>query len=279
MLNSNERNNSFTFTSFGNLRTSAIALALMAMLVPGYSNKVEAAPLPMAQNADVEDVSDSTEDYLGQTVTVRGNINEIVDSNSFVLQETKELIGGDKVLVLNASGQPITFADEEGVQVQITGVVRQFRVAELERDFDWDFWDPDLYVEYEDRPAIVAESIALAPEPDDIMDNPELFYGKTIAVKGHVEEYFNTNTFLLEDNDFFQGDELLVINAKTGEIINVDDEVVVTGQLRPFVMADLEREFSINLSMWDIDFRNQIEAEFSNKPVLMADDVYRVGDE
>ncbi|MEB3827714.1 hypothetical protein [Phormidium sp. CCY1219] len=258
--------------------TGAIALAVAsALFVPGYgkTNVAQANPM-LKQNAEIEEVSDSPTQYVGESVTLRGNVEDIIDRNSFVIQETDELIGGDKVLVLNAAGEPMNFADDEEIPIQVTGQVRLFRAAELEREFGWDFWDPDLYVEFENKPVVIAQSVALAPEPDDIRENPQLFYGKTIAVRGEIDEYFSINAFRLEDEEFFQGDELLVLNSDTGKMINAGDDVVVTGVLRPFVMADIEREFDVDL--WDFELRRELEAEFDRRPMMYAREVYSVTD-
>ena len=44
--------------------------------------------------------------------------------------------------------------------------------------------DPNLFVDYEDKPVIVivAQSIALSPDPGNITANPDVYYNKRIAV-------------------------------------------------------------------------------------------------
>ncbi|MBC5796128.1 MAG: hypothetical protein VKL60_18265 [Sphaerospermopsis sp.] len=41
--------------------------------------------------------------------------------------------------------------------------------------------------------------------------------------------------------------------------------------MRPFVVADLERDYDIT---WDLDLQRKLEAEYRDKPVLVATDVY-----
>jgi hypothetical protein len=65
---------------------------------------------------------------------------------------------------------------------------------------------------------------------------------------------------------------LLVIRAGTPQgTVNEGEKVAVTGVLRPFVYAELEREYNLK---WDLTLQKQIEAEYTNKPVLVANEVY-----
>lgn len=121
------------------------------------ANTTTPAPQANTGSADLEDVAEDTEQLIGQTVTVEGEVEEIVGANAFRIEEN-ELFGDDEVLVINA--QPtVTIADDQNVRV--TGKVRQFVVADLERDYDLN-WDLEvqqqLEAEYQDKPVIVAES-------------------------------------------------------------------------------------------------------------------------
>lgn len=256
-------------TDFG-IRTGAIALALCAAsLMPGYSkSEVEAATPRMKQTIPAEEVSESTSEYLGETITMRGEIEETNEyPNSFLIDDER-FFGGENILVLNATGDVISLPQED-IDVQVTGEVREFQVAEIEREFDWDL-DADYYVEYEGQPAIVATSIVLSPKPEEITENPRVYYGEDLSIEGEVSEEMGVNTFTLE-NDEFGGEDLLVLNAQTGEIVQDGDKVVVTGEVRPFIIADLEREYSLD---WDLDMQRQLEAEYENQPVLVAEGIY-----
>ena len=59
--------------------------------------------------------------------------------------------------------------------------MRQLVIADLEREYNLDL-DPELYVDYEDRPALIAESMAFSPDPEEITEEPEQYYGQPIAV-------------------------------------------------------------------------------------------------
>lgn len=92
--------------------------------------------------------------FIGKTVTVSSKIDKVISPNAFTLDD-KELIGGKELLVVGAtaSGGPVS----EGQTVSVRGTVRQFVTAEIERDFDFDL-QPELEVEYEGKPVVVAQS-------------------------------------------------------------------------------------------------------------------------
>ncbi|MBW4445287.1 MAG: hypothetical protein KME10_29790 [Plectolyngbya sp. WJT66-NPBG17] len=119
---------------------------------------------------------------------------------------------------------------------------------------------PNLYREFENRPEIVAQAVALAPEPGQISQNPKQYYGRTIAVTGEVENIKGQNSFMLDEDKLLGGQDLLVLYAKPGQQTVQDNQTVaVTGVVCPFVVADLEREYDFN---WDQGFVRQLEAEY-----------------
>jgi hypothetical protein len=49
------------------------------------------------------------------------------------------------------------------------------------------------------------------------------------------------------------------------------EDVVVTGEIRPFIAAEFERDYELT---WDLDVKRQLEAEYENKPVFIAKSIY-----
>jgi len=45
----------------------------------------------------------------------------------------------------------------------------------------------------------------------------------------------------------------------------------VTGVLRSFVVADIERDYDLT---WDLNLQRQLEVDYRNKPVLIVQSVY-----
>jgi hypothetical protein len=49
------------------------------------------------------------------------------------------------------------------------------------------------------------------------------------------------------------------------------EDVVVTGEIRPFIAAEFERDYELT---WDLDVKRQLEAEYENQPVFIAKSIY-----
>ena len=222
-----------------------------------------------SENVTTEEVAEDTEALIGETVTIRSDALEIIEPASFTVGDD-DFFGGEEILVINASGE-IFELPEDDTEVQITGEVAQFILADIESEYGLGL-DPELYADYEDKPAIIAQSLAPAPEPGEIAADPEQYYGQTLAVTGEVENIYGDNTFTLDEDELFGGEDLLVIVTNPTEAPIADGETVaVTGELRSFVTADLETDYDLT---WDLDVQEEIEAEYSERPVLVVDRVY-----
>ncbi len=221
------------------------------------------------ENVTTEEVADGVEGLIGQTVTIRSDALEVIEPASFTVAD-QEFFGGEDILVLNASGEVFTLPEGD-TEVQVTGEVVQFVYSDIESAYDFDL-DPDLYVDYEGQPAIIAESLAPAPEPGKIAENPTQYYGEILAVTGEIETVYSDNTFTLDDDELFGGEELLVVVANPTEApIQNGETVATTGELRNFVIADLETDYDLT---WDLDVQEELEVEYSDRPVLVVDRVY-----
>lgn len=254
----------------GKIRVSAIAVALMAMLLPACQNDSPNASLPgEAGNITTEEVAEDTGQLLGSIVTVRSEPVEKVGDYTFTVSD-EEWLGGETILVVNASGQPTVLPAQDDTELQITGTVARFVALDIERAYGLDL-DPNLYAEYEGKPALIARSIAISPEPGEISQNPSVYYGRVLAVPGEVEDIVGPNSFTLDEEEIIGANDLLVVVPTPRRAINDGEKVVATGVLRPFVLAELEREYDFT---WDLDVKNKLEVEYREKPVLVADDVY-----
>lgn len=255
-----------------NPKGAAIALAFFAILLPACTtNTTEKVGGPTAKtNVTTEQVADKTNALLGKTVTVRSEVERKVGAHSFTIGDDK-LFGSEKILVINASGASTVLPDD--IDLQVTGKVAKLVVADVEREFNLDL-EPQLEAEFRDKPVIIAQSIALAPEVGEVTRNPSAFYNKTIAVKGEVEDIVSPTAFRLDEDGLdgvIDNRDLLVLNPKTGQTVQDNQAIVVTGVLRPFVVADIEREYDLN---WDLTLQRKLEAEYSQKPVLIAQNVF-----
>jgi len=252
---------------------STTALSLLTILLVGCQPPVQQTSVPEQQNVTTEEVARNTNQYIGQVVTVRSEPIAKAGPNTFTMRD-EQFFGSEPILVVNASGKPLAFPAESGTDIQVTGQVRNFVLADIEREYNLGL-DANTYREYENQPAIIAQSIAVAPEPGELTRDPQQYYGRALAVTGEVEAIQGANAFTLEDDQLFGGRDLLVIQRKPAAVnqpaINDGEKVAVTGTLRPFVVAELERDYDFN---WGTGVQQQLEAEYQNRPVLIADNVY-----
>lgn len=244
-----------------------IALSLMALILPACADNNQ-ANVPGTGNVTTEEVADNTATLAGKTVTVRSKPVDKVGPASFTVSDQK-FFGSEPILVINASGEPFTLPADD-IEVQVTGIVRNLVVADIEREYNLTL-DRQYYTDYENKPTIVAQSMALSPDPGDITQNPQKYYNQRLAVTGKVEDIQSANIFTLDEERLFGATDLLVLNPNPKVAIQDDQFVAVTGVLRPFVLADFEREYDLG---WDLRLRERIEAEYSTKPVFVADSVY-----
>lgn len=260
---------------------STLAIGLIAGLMGACTQNTPQTSAPEGSaNVQTEDVAENTESYTGQTVTIRSEPLEKVGDNSFTVSDQR-FFSNEPILVINASGEPLLLP-EDGVDVQVTGEVRNFLISEIDQEFDLTL-DPNLYEAYEGQPAIIAQSIALAPEPGEITSNPEQYYGETLAVTGEVEDIRSGAAFTLDEDQLLGAEDLLIVYASPRDgvqqpqpsaqlpAIADGEEVAVTGTLRPFVFAEFERDYDLG---WDLELQEQLEAEYSNRPVLVATGIY-----
>jgi hypothetical protein len=100
-------------------------------------------------------------DFYGKTVTVKAEVEKVVDAHTFTLDEDALLAGSD-VLVLVPRGMATTTMVHDQ-KVLVTGKVRRYVVAELDRDYDW-FEDGKIVnmekeVDFKTRPVLIATSV------------------------------------------------------------------------------------------------------------------------
>ena len=259
-------------TLLNNHRTLGVSLlvaASLALLPACGSDSVDTAA--EESNVTADEIVDDTDDHVGEEVTIRSTVEETVDDSAFLLNDD-DYFDGEGILVINATGEAFVVPDVGDSEVQVTGDVETFAMTTVAKNYGLTL-DPDLYEGYETKPVIIAKSIALAPDPGDITADPEKFYNQRIAVEGEVEEIRQTGLFTIDEEKLFGGEDLLVyaLNASTSRPIKEDEVITVTGVLRPFIVADFEKDYDLQ---WDLSVKEEIEADYDTKPVFVADEIY-----
>lgn len=102
---------------------------------------------------------------------------------------------------------------------------------------------------------------------DDLEENPSQYLGKSLSVEAQVEEVFGPRLFTIDEPNWgdLDGEILVFMPGALAALVAEDDKITISGTLRPFMKAELQREWG-----W-LDPRPEIEAEFAVRPVLVAE--------
>lgn len=261
-------NNSFSEQRKKTKALSILAAASIFLLPACTSPQAETTPSEEA-NVTSEELIDETANFVGEEVTIRAEVAEVVDESSFLLADD-EYFDGEAILVINASSEPFVIPDVGDSQVQVTGEVKTFAMTTVADEYGIEL-SPELFAEYEEKPVIIAQSLALAPDVGDVAANPETYYNQRIALQGEVEDVLESGLFKMDEDELFGGEDLLVIPVKGTPAVEDGALVALTGVLRPYISADFEKDYDLN---WDLSVTEKIEAEYEQKPVFVADGVY-----
>jgi hypothetical protein len=114
--------------------------------------------------------------------------------------------------------------------------------------------------------SMTANAQELKVTVDDITDNPSHFVGKTVTVRAEVEEVLSSNIAVIEDDEVFQ-EEMLVLSASPLSSIVLtpvkeNDDATFTGVVHIFNATELQQELGLN-------FSEKMIKKYSGKPVLI----------
>lgn len=111
----------------------------------------------------VEDLVKDADRYLGQEVTVIGEVDEVLSPQAFALDEDSLLEGGidNDLLVFYPKASELAPLDDAWLNdsVRVTGTVGKMTVTEIEREVGWDL-DPKIEIEVEKKgPVLIAKRV------------------------------------------------------------------------------------------------------------------------
>ncbi|MBD0388145.1 MAG: hypothetical protein ICV54_16955 [Nostoc sp. C3-bin3] len=220
--------------------------------------------------SNTSEIVENTEEFIGNSVTIQSRVIRKIGSSSFTVSDAR-FFRGEPIVVVNASGVPFNLPFDQNVKVQVTGKVRNLVISEIEQEFNLNLND-EYYKDYINQPAIVARYIILAPQPSQITQRPEQYYRRQVAVTGEVKNIHSPVLLTLDENQLFGGQDLLVLlKAPPKVAINQNQTVSITGEVRPFASAEIEKDYNFT---WDLNVKRELEAEYGNRPILVAETVY-----
>ena len=110
--------------------------------------------------------------------------------------------------------------------------------------------------------------MTLVTSPSQIASSPSFFYGLPVSVHAPIASVMGPQVFTLDEDAWFGGPDVLVVIPQpvSGARRPANNEyVTVVGQVRPYVRAELERDFS-----WFDDLPD-LNVDFTSRPVIIAD--------
>jgi hypothetical protein len=106
-------------------------------------------------------ITGNLNDYLGKTVTVVADVQEVLGPRAFTLDEDDVLAGGidNDMLVVSPQAGNLTPIENNWMKnkVRVTGTVRGLAVAEIEREVGWDL-DRKIEGEFKKVKAVLVAS-------------------------------------------------------------------------------------------------------------------------
>lgn len=246
-------------------RVFAVAFSLIILSACSNSSPIA---IDTSGLVDVAEITQNSAGYIGRSVLVRNDVIDTIGENGLVLDKDRAF-SGETILVINTSPIPSIFFNDETPEVLVSGTVEQMNLTAIEQKYGLNL-DRNLYTQYETKPVIIAQSLLLSPDPEDLTNNPELYYGKSLAVEGELEDLTPYGIFELDEEQAFGGEDLLVVQPNPRIELNEEKNAIVYGKLRPFLIVELERDYDLG---WDLSIQKQIEAEYKQKAVFVAEKI------
>ena len=252
------------------MRLGWVVLALLlaaAIAIPVYlivSGGDEEEPR-LTGDVTVENIANNRGRYIGERVTLSGEVAEVITQKLFVLRGARP--GDERVVVASSKSLASLGGREmpgEGDRVRLSGEVDAIDLAELRDRFGPLGGDAERVLR--DQAFIRADSLTFTPStppprakadltPADILDDPEKRLGELTTVDGRADDVYGPNAFTL-------GDLLVVTKLNEAAAVEKGDFVEVTGPVRRFDRRRLEREAGVDLP-------GEL-GRYAGKPVLWA---------
>ncbi|NJS16483.1 MAG: hypothetical protein HC787_05215 [Nostocaceae cyanobacterium CSU_2_110] len=117
-------------------RVGIVVLALATMFLgTACTNNLEARRVEEDNNVTTREVVDNTAQLVGRTVTIRNRPLRKISPTTFTVSD-QQFFGSEPILVVNATGSVAPLP--ENTDLQITGQVANFVVADIEKQYGLD---------------------------------------------------------------------------------------------------------------------------------------------
>jgi hypothetical protein len=145
-------------------RFGAAALALSSILFAASCAETASERAEKVGGVTARQVIENPQAYVGKTVTVSGDVEEIWGPRAFNMDSGLSV--GELLVVGREPFPNIPEAGNRAYVVNdvatVTGVVRMLVTADIEREIGWDL-DPRIEAEFNAKPVLIAQSISIRP--------------------------------------------------------------------------------------------------------------------
>ena len=144
-----------------NANRQANANMANANLANANMANANASPAGIPAAVSLGTITGNLNNYLGRSVTVEADVQEVFGPRAFTLDEDDALAGGidNDVLVLGTQTGNLERIEDNWLRnkVRVTGTVRGLGLVEIEREVGWDL-DRQIEAELEDVKAVIVAS-------------------------------------------------------------------------------------------------------------------------
>ena len=105
----------------------------------------------------LDDLEDNPKKYIGQRISVDGEVEEIYGPRLFTIDEPNWGDLSGEILVLLPT--PLAALVKDDDRVTVTGTIRPFVRTEFEREWGWLGLDPAIEIKVSEKPVLVAERL------------------------------------------------------------------------------------------------------------------------
>ena len=241
------------------------AIACMMAVSSGCVNTSKA--IERGYLVSTAEIADNVDSFVGQSVSVRNDIVKTIGTNGFILDQDS-VLNGETILVIDPSQTSVSVSNDKTPEVIVSGTVEKLDLTQLAQKHDLNL-DRDLYSQYEGKPAVVATSVILSPDPEDLTKHPELYYDRPLAIQGEVDDIESYGVFEIDEEAAFGGEDLIVVQQKPIEL-EEEQNVIIYGVLRPFIAEEFKRDYNFD---WDLATQEQLKSKYDRKPVFVAEKI------
>jgi hypothetical protein len=112
---------------------------------------------PVGMKVSIDDFEEHPQEYVGKTVSVTAQVEEVFGPRLFKIDEPSWADLDGEVLVYLPSNLAALVREDD--RVTVTGTPKMFVKADIERELGWLEPDPDVEIEFDERPVLVASRI------------------------------------------------------------------------------------------------------------------------